>query len=81
MQSRFAGMTINERLLESGKLREWDAAVTAADREKMIAILESVELSDQAAPTADRILATLKFYGFRASRWSFLRRLFQKRPK
>jgi hypothetical protein len=51
-------MTVNERLVMSGQIAAWDAAVTKRDRARMIEILVATELSaEQAAYTADTTLA------------------------
>jgi hypothetical protein len=48
----YAGMTVNERLVVSGQLAPWDAAVARRDQAGMIAVLMSTELSaKQAART------------------------------
>jgi hypothetical protein len=61
----YAGMTVNERLFEAGLMAEFDAAVRAKERERIIALLMRVALSkDDAAFTADTILANPKRYGF-----------------
>lgn len=56
MQSPYAGMTLNERIVVSGQLREWDQAVHAADRAKMVEILVHLDLDTQAEALADQIL-------------------------
>jgi hypothetical protein len=61
----YGGMTVNERLYEAGLTSEFDAAVHAKDRERIITVLMGVALSkDDAASTADTILANPKRYGF-----------------
>jgi hypothetical protein len=60
---RYAGMTVNERLVVSGRLAAWDAAVRARNREKMIAILKSLGVCDPAR-TADATLADPARYGY-----------------
>jgi len=61
----YGGMTVNERLFEAGLMSEFDSAVRARDREHIIAVLMRVALSkDDAAFTADTILANPKRYGF-----------------
>jgi hypothetical protein len=50
-------MTVNERLFASGRLAEWDAALQSRDRTKMIALLKSVDLGDQANDIVGRVLA------------------------
>ena len=55
-ESRFAGMTVNERLVVAGRIAEWDAAVRARDRARMIAVLEALDLGNP-GDIADRVLA------------------------
>jgi hypothetical protein len=54
-ESKYAGMTTNERLLEAGLLSEWDAAAHSRNRERMIELLGSVDLGDQAEWIADTV--------------------------
>jgi hypothetical protein len=64
-QSRFVGMTVNERLMVADLLARFDAAAVARDRAAMLALLAQVELNaSQAAQTADAILAAPKRYGY-----------------
>ena len=56
----YSGMTTNERLFVAGLLTEWDAAVKARNRALMIELLSQVDLSEQAAAIADRVLANPK---------------------
>jgi hypothetical protein len=66
--SLYAGMTVNERLVVSGQLAAWDAAVIRRDRAGMIEVLMSIELSaKQAAETTDTVLANPQKYGFPAA--------------
>ena len=62
--SKYSGMTTNERLFEAGLLDTFDQAARRRDRAAMIAALDQVELEDQSAHVADTILANPKFYGF-----------------
>ena len=63
--SLYAGMTVNERLVVSGKIVIWDAAVARRDRAGMIEVLMSTELSEkQAAETTDAVLTDPRKYGF-----------------
>lgn len=56
--SLYAGMTVNERLVMSGRMAAWDAAVIRRDRAAMIAVLMATELTEkQAEQTADAVLA------------------------
>ncbi len=56
MQSPYAGMTLNERIVVSGQLAEWDKAVHAADRSKMTEILTSLDVEDEVGSLVDQIL-------------------------
>jgi enamine deaminase RidA (YjgF/YER057c/UK114 family) len=59
----YAGMTVNERLVISGQIAAWDAAVARRDRAGMIEILTATELNaEQAAQTADTTLG--EKYGY-----------------
>jgi hypothetical protein len=60
--SKFAGITTNERLHAAGLLSTFDAYARRHHRDGMIAVLEKV--GDQAAQIADAILANPKTYGF-----------------
>lgn len=60
----YAGMTLNERIVVSGRLAEWDKAVYAADRAKMIEILTDLDLGNQAESLVDQILSNPEFYGY-----------------
>jgi hypothetical protein len=64
MDSRYAGMTVNERLHAANLFAEFDAAVRVRNRSELIRILESLELtSTQAAQSADMILERPKSWG------------------
>jgi hypothetical protein len=53
----YAGMTVNERLVVSGRIEAWDRAVIGRDRARMIEILMAVEMTaEQAAFTTDTTL-------------------------
>lgn len=58
MRSIYAGMTLNERLVLSGRLDEWDAALQRRDRTRLIAILTALDVGDQAGSIVDRVLAS-----------------------
>jgi hypothetical protein len=61
----YAGMTVNERLVMSGQIAAWDAAVARRDRAGMIEVLMATELSaKQAAKTTDAVLANPGKCGF-----------------
>jgi hypothetical protein len=65
----YAGMTVNERLVISGQMAAWDAAVVRRDRARMIEILVATELTaEQAAHTADTTLGDAEKYGERPAK-------------
>jgi molecular chaperone GrpE (heat shock protein) len=47
MKNKYSGMTVNERLYVSGLMDEFDKAVQQKDTEKIRAILEKVELTEE----------------------------------
>ena len=56
MSTKYAGMTVNERLFIAGYLDEFDKAIKEKDIEKVISILKSVELPDSAIdPILERV--------------------------
>lgn len=58
-------MTVNERLFSCGLIDRWEAAVRTRKREEMISVLPEVALTkEQAAWTADTVLASPAKYGF-----------------
>ena len=59
----YSGMTVNERLVVSGLLNEFDDAARARDRARMIALLSQVEVTDP-AQSADTILRNPGKYGY-----------------
>lgn len=63
-ESRFAGMTLNERLFEAGLLSEWSAAALSRNRARMIELLGKVDLGDQAESITDTVLSNPGKYGF-----------------
>ncbi len=63
-ESRYAGMTTNERLFEAGLLAEWNAAARSRNRERMIELLRKVDLGDQAEWIVDTVLLNPGKYGF-----------------
>jgi GNAT superfamily N-acetyltransferase len=61
----YGGMTVNERLVEAGLMSDFEAAVRAQDRSRIMSVLMRVALSkEDAAFTADVILGNPKRYGF-----------------
>ena len=46
MENKYAGMTVNERLYVSGLMDEFDEAVEKKNTDKVRAILEKVELTE-----------------------------------
>lgn len=61
--SRYAGMTVNERLFDAGHLDAFDLAARARDRAEMVRLLVEVCVED-AARSADTILRTPDRYGY-----------------
>lgn len=59
----FAGMTLNERLFDAALFDEFDAAVRARDRLRIIAVLEKVFVQDPQM-TADAIIEDPEKYGY-----------------
>jgi len=62
-QSRYEGMTMNERLFDAGIMQAFGDAVLARDRAEMIRLLASVDL-DEPAWSTDMILQEPERYGF-----------------
>jgi hypothetical protein len=61
----FSGMTVNERLYAAGLMNEFDAALRAKDRARVISVLERVALSkEDAAFSADTILGNSRRHAF-----------------
>lgn len=63
-EPKLVGMTTNERLLAAGLMDAFGQAARTRDRDRMIDVLDKVELADQAESIADGILANPKRYGF-----------------
>lgn len=62
---RYSGMTVNERLFEAGLMDDFEAAIRARDRARVISVLTRVELSpEDAAFTVDTIFGNPKQYGY-----------------
>jgi hypothetical protein len=61
----FGGMTVNERLVTTGLLPQFDAAIDAEDRHRAIELLVQVAMSQEsAASTVDAVLANPSKYGY-----------------
>jgi hypothetical protein len=58
-----AGMTVNERLAARGLSDDWDVAVRAGDRDRMVLLLRRVAMPN-APQVADVVLADPAAYGF-----------------
>jgi hypothetical protein len=67
-ESRYAGMTTNERLFDAGLLSEWTAAAHSRNRERMIELLAKVDLGDQAESITDTVLSNPREIWFLALR-------------
>jgi len=64
-RGQFAGMTVNERLVEAELLETFNRAARERNCEAMLSILLKVELTtEQAAETTDTILANPMHYGY-----------------
>ena len=64
-EEEYRGMTLNERLFTSGLMEEYGQAARDRDRDRMIAILERLALSnEQAAWSVDTILSNPSRYGY-----------------
>ena len=63
-ESRYGGMTTNERLFEAGLLSDWKVAASSRNRDRMIELLGKVDLGEQAEWIADTVLANPGKYGF-----------------
>jgi hypothetical protein len=63
-ESRYDGMTVNERLFEAGLIPEWDAAARSRNRDKMVELLTKVDLGEQAERILDTVLSNPEQYGF-----------------
>lgn len=61
----FNGMTVNERLGNAGLFVQWDEAVAAKNREKLIELLTIVQVQNPER-TVDKLLSNLIFYGYKA---------------
>jgi hypothetical protein len=62
--SDYRGLTTNERLFVADLLEDWEVAVRARDRTKMMELLSRVDLASQAEWIADIVLADPSKYGF-----------------
>ncbi|MBL8013521.1 MAG: hypothetical protein JNN05_06695 [Candidatus Omnitrophica bacterium] len=61
------GMTLNERLLVSGLMGQFDKAVEARDRLKLIEILKKVNIEQRAAEqTVTSIFSNPEKYGYKS---------------
>lgn len=62
--SRYAGMTVNERLVEAGLIEDFARAAEARDRAAMISVLRLVDMGDLAEGTTDTVLRNPERYGY-----------------
>lgn len=62
-KTNYSGMTVNEHLFTSGQMQAFDQAARARNRQAMIDILKSVDVSD-AEWSVDTMLAHPEKYGF-----------------
>jgi len=63
-EGRYGGMTVNERLFAAGIIEQFDSVARSRNRERMVTLLGTVELADQAAQITDSILANPTKYGY-----------------
>ena len=64
-RSKYAGMTLNERLVDAQIEQEFARAVQNADRKRLRELLITVEISpSEADQTAETILASPAKYGY-----------------
>ena len=64
-KAELRGMTVNERLAVCGVISKWDDAARRRNRAEMIAVLRTVEMSDEEAVwTTDSVLKDPVKYGF-----------------
>jgi len=64
-ESKYAGMTVNERLYFAGLIDDFDCAAKARDKKKLIAILMQTDLTEkQATETTEALLAHPEKYGY-----------------
>jgi len=62
---KYAGMTVNERLIHSGLMDQFDAAILARNKSESISILQQTELPMNAATeTVTVILKNPSMYGY-----------------
>jgi len=65
-QTRFGGMTVNERLFEAGTFTKFDEAVARRDRAALIQLLMAVELTlEDAERTISAIFNNPAKYGYK----------------
>jgi len=62
--SKYSGMTVNDRLRRAGIMDAWDAEAISRDRDQMIELLGQIDLRNQAGKIVDTILADPRRYGF-----------------
>lgn len=65
---KYSGMTVNERLWVSGLFEEFESAIAKKDVKRVVEILKSVELGDDAS-----IRAILEFFGIEATLYDNLK--------
>ena len=64
MNNKYSGMTVNERLFVANLLSEFEDAAKNRDKDKMIEILQKVELPvEQAKETTKAIIDNPSMYG------------------
>jgi hypothetical protein len=64
LMMKYAGMTVNERLVEAGLLDDFDSAVRHENKDKMVALLVRVDIElHDAIRTAEEIISHPTRYG------------------
>lgn len=64
-KSKYAGMTVNERLCIAGLMDDFESVAKTKNRKKLITILKQTDLTEeQATETTEALLADPKKYGY-----------------
>jgi hypothetical protein len=65
MNNRYSGMTVNERLFKADLMSEFDEAAKKRNKNRMVAILKEVELTEaQANEISETIIKNPSKYGY-----------------
>ncbi|MCB1936111.1 MAG: hypothetical protein KDF59_09230 [Nitrosomonas sp.] len=64
MNSKYSGMTVNERLFEANLISEFDEAARERNKIRMVELLKKLELTEsQANETSEAIIKNPTMYG------------------